>query len=180
MTLAQRIQKEILPKLAGKYQVSILALPRLEKITINTGVGKIKESKDEMQTIARELGQIAGQKPKATIAKKSISGFKLREGQVVGYAVTLRGKRMFDFVERLTNVALPRSREFEGLSEKKFDKNNNLTLAIKEQNIFPEIKDDDVKGLWGMSITMTMKNAKNREQVVEFLKELGFVFEKEQ
>ena len=180
MRLNEKLTKETYPRLAEKYKVKVLALPKLEKVTINTGVGRIKESKDEMENVARELSVITGQKPKSTIAKKSISGFKLRAGQTVGYAVTLRGKRMFDFVERLASVVLPRWREFEGLSSRSFDKNNNFTIAIKEQNIFPELKADDIKNLWGMSITLTMKNAQNREQVIDYLKETGFVFEKEQ
>jgi large subunit ribosomal protein L5 len=180
MKLSEKVTKEIMPKLAKQYGAPILALPRLEKVTVNTGIGRIKDSKDEMQAVKDELTQITGQKPKETIAKKSIAGFKLRQGQIVGYAVTLRGKRMFDFIERLANVVLPRFRDFEGLDEKKFDKNNNMTISLREQNMFPEVKSDDVKGLWGMSITLTIKNGINRDQVMEYLKEIGFVFEKEQ
>lgn len=179
MTLKEKLEKEITPELCKKFGVPVLALPRIQKVTINTGVGRIKESKEEMENIVRELTKITGQKPKSNVAKKSISGFKLRKGQIVGFSVTLRGQRMYDFLERLINIVLPRSREFEGIRYKNFDSNNNLTIALKEQNIFPEIRADDISQTWGMSITISLKNAKNRENVVEYLQKIGFVFEKE-
>lgn len=180
MTLKERVNKGIIPELSKQWSVPVLALPRITKVTVNTGVGRIKESKDEMENIVRELTMITGQKPKSNPAKKSISTFKLRKGQVIGYSVTLRGTRMYDFLERLINIVLPRSREFEGIRYKSFDHNNNLTIALKEQNIFPEIKADEIKQTWGMSITVSLTNAKNRDNVVEYLRKIGFVFEKEQ
>lgn len=180
MTLQERLNKEILPELTKKHKVCLLALPLIEKVTINTGVGRIKESKEEMANIAHELMIISGQKSKHTVAKLSIAGFKLRKGQTVGYTVTLRGSRMFDFIERLTSIVLPRSREFEGIYYKSFDKNGNFTVSIKEQNIFPELKADEIKQIWGMGITFSIKNAQNREILMEYLKAVGFVFEKEQ
>jgi len=180
MKLQEKLNKEILPELSKKYKVGILALPKLEKVVVNTGVGKIKESKDEIESIAKELTQITGQKPKECTSKTSISGFKLRAGQVVGLSVTLRGARMIDFTEKLANVVLPRSREFEGISKRGFDRNNNLTIGIKEQIIFPEIKADEIKQVWGMSITFAFKNTQNKEILIDYFKELGFVFEKEQ
>lgn len=179
MTLQKKLEKEIIPALSKKYKVPVLGLPKIEKVTINTGVGRIKESKEEMENIARELMIISGQKPRHTVAKISISGFKLRKGQTVGYTATLRNSRMFDFIERLTSIVLPRSREFEGISKKCFDKNNNFTVSIKEQNIFPELKADEIKQIWGMGITFSLKNAQNIEIVDEYLKAIGFVFEKE-
>ncbi len=180
MTLKERMNKEIVPELCKQWSVPALALPCIKKVTVNTGVGRIKESKEELENIVRELTKITGQKPKSNAAKKSISTFKLRKGQVVGYSVTLRGNRMYDFLERLINIVLPRSREFEGIRYKSFDRSNNLTIALKEQNIFPEIRADDIKQAWGMSITVSINNAKNRENVVEYLRKIGFVFEKEQ
>ena len=180
MTLNERIKKEIVPELSKQWSVPALALPKITKVTVNTGVGRIKDSKEELENIVRELTKITGQKPKPNAAKKSISTFKLRKGQVVGYSVTLRGTRMYDFLERLINIVLPRSREFEGIRFKSFDRNNNLTIALKEQNIFPEIKADEIRQVWGMSITISINNAKNRDNVVEYLRKIGFVFEKEQ
>lgn len=180
MILQEKLTKEILPELLKKYKVSMLELPKIEKVTINTGIGRIKESKEEMANVVKELTIIGGQKPKHTVAKISIAGFKLRKGQTVGYTVTLRGTRMYDFMERLINIVLPRCREFEGISKKCFDKNGNFTVSIKEQSIFPELKADEIKQVWGMGITFSIKNGQNKETLYDYLKAIGFVFEKEQ
>lgn len=161
---------------AKKNSVPILKLPSVTKVVINVGVGVHKESKEALEAIEQQLMQVVGQKPKKTQAKISISGFKVREGQHVGYVVTLRGRRMWDFLERLNTVVLPRSREFDGINLGSMDKNNNLTFAIKEQLVFPEIKPDEVKVVWGMAISISIKNSDNKDQVIEMLKEAGFVF----
>ena len=180
MNLQEKVALEIEPALVVKYKLPRLALPRITKVTVSSGVGKIKESKDEMENVAHEMAIIVGQKPKATVAKVSISGFKLRKGQVVGFAATLRGKKMFDFIERVINIVLPRSREFEGIELKSFDQNGNFSIAIKEQMLFPEIKADEIKQNWGMGITFSISNTSNKEILMEYLKAMGFIFKKEQ
>jgi len=175
MRLKDKIDKAT-KEMAQKNSLPILALPKIQKVVINVGVGQHKESKEALESIEKQMIQIAGQKPLKTQAKISISGFKVREGQHVGYVVTLRGKRMFDFIERLNTVVLARSREFDGIPMRSLDRNNNLTFAIKEQLVFPEIKPDDVKVIWGMAISISIKNASNKDLVVELLKEAGFVF----
>ncbi|OQA52777.1 MAG: 50S ribosomal protein L5 [candidate division WS2 bacterium ADurb.Bin280] len=163
-------------EIAKKLGVSLMCVPVLSKVTVNVGIGQFKESKDIIESIEKQLMQVTSQKPKKTIAKKSIAGFKVREGQHIGFVVTLRAGKMWDFVERLNTVVLARSREFEGIDKKVIDKNNNLTIAIKDQIIFPEIKPDDIKANWGMAITLTLKNAQNNDLVIDFLKQIGFVF----
>ena len=175
MRLKQTVDKQINPELAKKHSVPILALPRMEKVTLNVGVGPFKENKESLGVVEKQFAEIAGQKPKATTAKISISGFKVRKDQHIGYAVTLRGKRMWDFIERLNSVVLPRQRDFEGIPEKSFDKNGNFTLGVREQVAFPEIKSDEVRESFGMSITFTIKNTNNRELLKEYLKNIGFI-----
>jgi len=176
MRLNEKISKEILPRLAKENARSILELPALGKVVITVGLGPFMERKDILESIKSEFALITGQKPKFTIAKKSISGFKLREGQTVGYQVTLRGKRMWDFIERLTMVVLPRLRDFDGVRPKSLDRSGNLTLAVKEQTIFPEIKADEVKENWGMGITLALKTSKETEIAQKYYKELGIIF----
>lgn len=176
MSLKEKIIKEITPALAKSHGVTVMALPKITKATINVGFGPYREAKEALDGIKKELIAITGQVPKLTVSKKSISGFKLREGQGVGYVVTLRGQRMWDFLYKFANTVLPRIRDFEGIDEKSFDKNNNLTIPVKEQMLFPEIKADDVKNLWGMAITLSIKNGSNRAIVKEYLQKLGFLF----
>lgn len=176
MRLKEKIEKETLPKLSKEYKFPILGLPRIYKLTVNVGVGKVKESKEMLKTIEGELTQITGQKPKPTQAKKSISGFKIREGQQVGFCVTLRGNRMWDFTEKLNSVAFPRIRDFGGLKKSIRDKNGNFTIGLKEQLIFPEISLNDVKESWGMSLTYSIRNGADMRIVEKYLKEIGFIF----
>lgn len=177
MRLSEKVNKEILAKMASEKKVPILSLPNIEKVTLNTGLSQFKEQKEVIEYIAAEMTKITGQKPRMTTSKKSISGFKVREGQQVGLSVTLRGKRMWDFIERLVSIVLPRLRDFDGISPKSFDKSMNFTFGIKEQMIFPEIKADEIKQNWGMSITVKMKNASKDENATrEFLKQVGFIF----
>jgi len=176
MKLSEKLNKEIMPTLARETNFNLLSLPNIEKVTVTVGLGPFIDRKDVLETIERELAQITGQKPKKNLAKKSISGFKLREGQMIGYQVTLRGQRMWDFIEKLINVVLPRSRSFDGISEKSFDGTSNLTLSVREHIVFPEIKHDDIKEVWGMGITFSLKNRHNSERVKKFLTSLGFIF----
>lgn len=175
MRLKQRITEATHEK-AKVRGVSVMSLPKIVKVTVNVGVGQFKESKEDLASIEGQIMQVIAQKPKKTIAKKSIAGFKIREGQQIGFSVTLRHQRMWDFIERLNTVVLPRSREFDGIDKKSIDGNNNITFAIKDQIIFPEIKPDDIRVNWGMGISITLKNASDRELVMELLKEAGFVF----
>jgi large subunit ribosomal protein L5 len=161
---------------AKSNNINVMNVPAIEKITINVGLGKFREDKEALKNIKKEIEAVFGQSPKWTASKKSISGFKLREGQLVGYCLTLRGKRMWDFLERLVKVSLPRLRDFDGISVKKFDSQGNITIGITDQTIFTEIKPDEIKQNWGMSVTVTMKNADNRELVTNYLKQVGFIF----
>jgi len=176
MRLSEKVNKEILPKMASEFKRSQMSLPRLSKVVVTVGVGPFMEKKDSMEAIEKELTQITGQKPKYTIAKKSISGFKLREGQTVGFQVTLRSRKMWDFIERLNSVVLPRLRDFDGVSTKSFDRSGNLSLAVREQIIFPEIKADEVKENWGMGITLALNGPQEIELSKYYFKEMGFVF----
>jgi large subunit ribosomal protein L5 len=176
MRLSEKVNKEILPKMAKETGKPLMSLPRLQKVVITVGLGPFRERNDVMEAIAKELTLITGQKPKFTIAKKSIAGFKLREGQTVGYQVTLRSKRMWDFIERLVSVVLPRLRDFDGVSTKSFDRTGNLNLAVKEQIIFPEIKADEVKENWGLQVNFTLNKAQDIELAKQYFKELGLIF----
>ena len=176
MRLNEMIEKEFYPEMQTKYHMPKLGLPRLGKVVINVGIGKISDHKDLISNIEKDLAAITGQKPKTSKAKKSIAGFKVRAGQTVGFVVTLRGRRMWDFTERLTKITFPRIRDFDGISRKSFDKNFNFTIGFTEQIMFPEVKIDDVRESWGMSITYSLKNTKNKKATEEYLKACGFIF----
>ena len=176
MRLSERINKEILPNLSKETGLNLLSLPNIKKATVTVGVGPFRERKDVLEAIQKELTQITGQKPKTNVAKKSIAGFKLREGQEIGYQVTLRGKRMWDFIERLNSIVIPRLRDFEGISTKSFDKASNLTVSVKEQSIFPEIKHDEIKETWGLGVTLTLNKPQDMELTKKFLTQIGFIF----
>jgi len=150
-----------------------LALPRLVKTVINTGIGQAKTNPKYEEIVKDTLAVITGQHPATRKAKKAISGFKIRAGEKVGLIVTLRGARMYDFVDRLANIALPRMRDFRGLDPKGFDKNGNLTIGVREQIIFPEITHEKAETIHGMSITL-VTTAKNAEQAKSLIKALGF------
>lgn len=152
---------------------NILALPKLQKVVVNVGLGRALKDEKFLGFALRDLGLITGQKPKTTLAKKSIANFKTRKGLVIGAMVTLRGARMYDFVSRLINVALPRTRDFRGIGVKSLDKNNNLTIGVKEHIVFPEVSGEEVKNIFGFEITMVVK-AKNKEEAIALYKSLGF------
>lgn len=157
---------------------SNLAAPEIEKVVINVGVGSVLRDEQTQKAVAGDLALITGQKAVPTLAKKAISAFKTREGMVVGYKVTLRGKRMYDFLERLVNVVIPRTRDFRGLEQKSIDKSGNLSIGIREHIIFPEISPEEVKRIFGLEITV-VTNAKSREEALELFKLLGFPIKKE-
>lgn len=142
-------------------------------MVINIGLGRALKDEKFMEIALRDLALITGQKPKTTLAKKSIANFKTRKGQIVGAIVTLRGKRMRDFLSRLINIALPRTRDFRGISLKSLDKNGNLTIGIKEHIVFPEISGEEIRNIFGFEITVVVK-AKNRDEAIKLYKTLGF------
>lgn len=174
--LHDKYKKEILPDLQKKFnRKNVLSIPRLEKITINMGVGKAIEDKNKLEVSQQQLSMIAGQKAVITKAKKAISAFRLREGLAIGCKVTLRGRKMYEFLDRLINVALPRIRDFRGVNPKSFDGQGNYNLGIAEQMVFPEIEADKVNFTQGMDIAFTT-NARNDDEARELLKGFGMPF----
>ena len=157
---------------------NVNAVPKLEKIVVNVGLGRHKEDKKHIEVVATTLRKITGQEPVETAAKNSIAGFKLREGQKIGYKVTLRGKIMYEFLDRLITVVLPRVRDFHGVSRKAFDPQGNYSLGIKEQSVFPELGFEDTNVLHGLQVNFTT-TATSPEQGIVLLKALGMPFEKE-
>jgi len=174
--LREAYQHTIAPALAEELNLkNRLALPRLTKVVINVGVGSIKDQPKVIEEIAATLAKITGQKPVVAKAKQSIAGFKVRTGQTIGLRTTLRGERMYDFIDKLINVALPRLRDFRGLNPKGFDGNGNYNLGVKEHIIFPEIHYDDVNKIYGMNVTI-VTTAKTDAQAEALLRRLGFPF----
>jgi len=173
---AEKYQKEILPELGKKFgRTNINSLPKLQKICINMGVGKALQDKNRMTEAVDQLTLIAGQKAQITQAKIAVSGFRLREGYDIGCRVTLRGKRMYEFFDRLINLALPRIRDFRGINPKSFDGNGNYSMGLAEQLVFPEIDPDKVHFTQGMDITICT-SAMNDEEARELLKLFGMPF----
>jgi large subunit ribosomal protein L5 len=156
---------------------NVMEVPKLEKVTINMGLGEAKDNAKLMESAVAELGQITGQKPVVTKAKKSIANFKVRQGMPVGAKVTLRGENMWTFVDKFFNIALPRVRDFKGVSKNSFDGRGNYSMGIKEQLIFPEINFDKVDAVKGMNIVFTT-TAKTDEEAAALLELLGMPFEK--
>jgi len=174
--LLEKYRTEIVPELKKTLgKDNPLALPRVEKVTISMGVGKAIENKNRLDAAARDLGQIAGQKPALTRARKSVANFKLRKGQQIGVKVTLRGARAYEFLDRLISIVIPRIRDFRGLSPNAFDEAGNYNLGISEQVVFPEINLDKVEFVQGMNITIGVK-ARKRTDSFELLKRLGVPF----
>jgi len=174
--LKKKYREEVVSKLMEKFQYgSVMEVPTLTKICINQGVGQATSDKKLVDIAVGELTLIAGQKAVKTIARKSISNFKLREGMPIGARVTLRNTRMFEFLDRLINVALPRVRDFRGINDKSFDGRGNYTLGITEQIIFPEINLDKIPRITGLDITF-VTTAKTDEEALELLKLLGLPF----
>ncbi|MCD6218876.1 50S ribosomal protein L5 [Candidatus Calescamantes bacterium] len=170
--------KEVLPRMVkDRGYKNFLQVPRLEKIVVNMGVGEAINDAKILEEAVEELGIITGQKPLVTKARKSISGFKLRKGRAIGCKVTLRGDRMYEFLERLITFALPRVRDFRGLPRDSFDGRGNYNFGVSEQYIFPEIEYDKVSHVLGMDINV-VTTAKSDEEAFELLEAMGFPFEK--
>lgn len=176
--LKEYYYKEVVPKLLkqNKYR-STMEVPRLTKVTVNIGVGEAIGNAKALEAAADDLAKITGQRPVLTLARKSISNFKLRKGAKIGARVTLRRERMYEFLDRLMNVAIPRIRDFRGISTKSFDGRGNFNLGIKEQIIFPEIDYDKIDKIRGMTISITT-TAKNDEECRQLLSEMGMPFSK--
>ena len=168
--------KEVVPALVKHFNyTNVMAVPKLEKIVINMGLGEATANAKIMDVAVGELGQIAGQRPVMTRAKKSIANFKLRQNMPIGAAVTLRGERMYEFFDRLTSVVLPRVRDFRGVSMKSFDGRGNYTLGLRDQLIFPEISYEKVDKIRGMNVTI-VTTARSDDEARELLKQLGMPF----
>jgi large subunit ribosomal protein L5 len=167
---------EIISKLTEEFQyTNIMAVPKLEKIVLNVGVGEAIQDKKVLDTIVSNMALITGQQPVTTKAKKSISNFKLREGMPIGCKATLRGRIMYEFLDRLVTLALPRTRDFQGVPDKSFDGRGNYTMGIKEHTIFPEIDTDKVTKMHGMDVTF-VTSAKTDEEAYALLKHFGMPF----
>ena len=176
--LKERYKNEIVPSLIKKHNyTTIMEVPKLEKIVINMGVGDATGNSKLLEAAVKDLELISGQKPVVTKARKSIAGFKVREGQSIGCKVTLRGNNMYNFMDKLVSIGLPRVRDFRGVSPKAFDGRGNYTLGIKEQLIFSEIEYDNVVKVRGMDIVF-VTTAKSNEEAYDLLSELGIPFRK--
>jgi len=174
--LKEKFQKEVAPVLMKEFELkNPMAVPRLHKIVLNMGLGEATQNAKVLDPAVNELGQIAGQKPVITRAKKSIAAFKVREGMPIGAMVTLRGDRMYEFFDRLVNVALPRVRDFRGVSTKSFDGRGNFTLGLRDQLIFPEIDYAKVDRMKGMNVTI-VTSAGDDNQARALLKHMGMPF----
>lgn len=174
--LYERYKQEIIPNLMTKFQYkNIMQVPKIERIVLNIGVGEAIQNPKALDGAANDLRIITGQKPVITRAKRSIAGFKLREGMAIGCKVTLRGARMYDFLEKLINLALPRVRDFRGVSPQAFDGRGNFSLGIKEQTIFPEIEYDKIDKIRGLEVVI-VTTAKTDEEARELLRGMGMPF----
>ncbi len=177
-TLQKKYKDEVIPAMMKNFNYkNIMEVPRVEKIVLNMGLGEALENAKILDISMKEIGQITGQQPILTRAKKSIANFKLREGNPIGCRVTLRRHRMHDFLYRLMNIALPRVRDFKGISPRGFDGRGNFTLGVREQLIFPEVNYDDVEKIKGMNITI-VTSAKTDEEAKELLSLFGVPFRK--
>jgi len=180
MSLKEKYEKEVVPKMMKKFGYkNKMAVPKIGKVLINVGFGKLisektgDEQKKIQQAVLEDLAQITGQRPVFTTAKKSISGFKIRKGMPIGAKATLRRGKMYDFLERLINIALPRSRDFWGIPADSVDKNGNLTIGIREHIAFPEISPEKVKFIFGFEVSV-VTTAKNKEEGLELFRLMGF------
>ena len=180
LKLQDKYRKEVIPAMREKFGYSSpMAVPRIEKVVLNTGFGKLiagktgGESEKIVEAIVKDLSHISGQHAILTKARASIAGFKVRQGMPIGAKVTLRGARMHDFLDRLIHIILPRSRDFRGLNPASFDKNGNLSIGIKEHIFFPEILPEKARNIFGLEVTVTTK-AKTKEEGIELLRLMGF------
>lgn len=173
MNIQETYRTKVVPALEKQFGYgNVMAVPRVEKVVINVGVGRLREPK-EHEEVLRYLALITGQRPHPRLARRAIAAFKSRIGMTVGYRVTLRGKRMFDFLTRFIHIALPRTRDFRGIPVSSFDANGNLTIGVKEHIVFPEMTGEDYRLLFGFEVTV-VTTAERREEGVLLFKSLGF------
>jgi large subunit ribosomal protein L5 len=176
--LKEKYQTEVVPTLKREFNYpNVMEVPRIEKVVVNVGVGEAIQNAKALDAAAKDVGAITGQRPVITRAKRSIAAFKLRTGMPIGTTVTLRGERMYEFLDKLMNAALPRVRDFRGVSPKAFDGRGNYTLGLREQLVFPEIEFDKIDKLRGMEITI-VTSAKNDEEARRLLELMGMPFKK--
>ncbi|MFH1745372.1 MAG: 50S ribosomal protein L5 [bacterium] len=176
MNLREKYKKEIVPKLKEKFGYkNVMQAPKIEKVVINVGFGRQAKDKVLVDSIIDTLTKISGQRPVSTKAKKAIASFKIRNGMVIGACVTLRGTRMYDFVDKLINVTLPRVRDFRGISAKSMDEKGNITIGFKEHICFPEISADEIENIFGLEVCIH-STAKTSAEGLELLKLFGFPF----
>jgi large subunit ribosomal protein L5 len=179
LNLKASYKEKIIPALQKELGLdNVMAVPKVEKVVVNVGVGKTLKDAKMLEAIIEDVKRITGQTPIKTIAKKSIAGFKIREGQVVGLVVTLRGSRMYDFMEKLVRIALPRVRDFRGLNPKKFDRHGNYNIGIREQIVFPETTREHFDYTFGLEANI-QTNTSDDKQAYALLKSLGFPFSKD-
>ncbi len=178
-SLQEKFNKEIQPALMKEFGYSnVMQAPRVEKISVNVGLSQASENKEFIKDIENDLKLIIGQAPMITKAKKSIAGFKTRQGQSIGMKATLRGVKMWDFMHRLIGASLPRIKDFRGLEVKSFDNNGNFSIGIKEHLIFPEISTDDIRNIFGFQVNISIK-ANSREEGISLIRLLGFPIKKD-
>jgi large subunit ribosomal protein L5 len=176
--LKQKYNEKIQAKLKEDFKLrNIMQVPKITKVCINVGIGSFRENREAVESFATDFGMFAGQKPYPRNARLSVAGFKIRQGDTIGYAVTLRGERMWAFLDKFINISLPRVRDFRGLNAKSFDKNGNYSTGIQEHVIFPEVNPNSVKGIRSLQITIVF-NSKNSEVNKALLQELGMPFKK--
>ena len=174
--LKEHYHKKVIPALTKEFSYkNVMAVPKIQKISLNIGMGEATQNPKLMDGAVNELGQIAGQKPVITKARKSIAAFKLRENMAIGCTVTLRGDRMYEFLDRLTSVVLPRVRDFRGVSTRSFDGRGNYTMGLRDQLVFPEISYEEVDKIRGMNVTI-VTTARTDDEARELLKQLGMPF----
>lgn len=173
-----KYREKVIPVMREKFKYStVMAVPKVTKVVINVGVGRYLKDDKMLAVIEKDLALITGQKSAPTFAKQSIASFKIRQGMKIGYKVTLRGKRMYDFIDRLISIAFPRTRDFRGLNPSSFDKKGTLNLGITEQSIFPEVHYESLKEVFGLEMAI-VTNAQKKEEALELLKLLGFPFKR--
>jgi len=173
-------QKEFFKEAKTEFAYkNVMQTPLVDKVVLNTGVGKLSKDKKKLELIIDRMTKISGQKPASRKAKKSIAAFKLREGEVVGFQTTLRGDRMFSFLDKFIDVALPRTKDFRGLPLSSIDEMGNCTIGLKEHTIFPETSDEELRDVFGLSVTI-VTTSENKKEATAFLRYLGFPFKKEE
>ena len=178
LRLLDHYKKHVVPSLKKEFGIkNVMAVPRVDKVVVNVGIGKLSKDEKAVGKIVQDVTKLTGQKPVFRKAKRSIASFKIREGVNIGLMVTLRGKRMYDFMDRLVSVALPRSKDFRGIDTKNFDKNGNLNLGIKESSIFPEIDYETLKDIFSLEVTVAT-TARDKQKGIVLLRSLGFPIKK--